>query len=141
MPAIGGASRLNRLVGRERALRALLSARKFKGDDAVDYGIVTAVLPVSGDPISDAVAWLAPLLHGGSEPPVTAAEVRSIKMALDGADAAATIDLGVASEGRLFDHLWARAGQLQAIAHVKALSPHPPREAATSSTGLKPTAS
>jgi len=45
IPSFGGTQRLARIIGRNRALNVMLSGRTFSAQEALDWGLVSAVLP------------------------------------------------------------------------------------------------
>jgi enoyl-CoA hydratase len=44
IPGAGGTQRLPRLIGQAKALELILTARRLKSEEALDYGLVTAVV-------------------------------------------------------------------------------------------------
>ncbi|WLR53938.1 enoyl-CoA hydratase-related protein [Mesobacillus subterraneus] len=44
IPGAGGTQRLPRLIGQAKALELILTARRLKAEEALDYGLVTAVV-------------------------------------------------------------------------------------------------
>ena len=45
IPGAGGTQRLPRLIGQAKALELILTARRLKSEEALEYGLVTAVVP------------------------------------------------------------------------------------------------
>ena len=60
IPGGGGTQRLPRLIGPSKALRMILSGAVLSGDDALQAGLVDAVL-TDGDFLAQALEWLAPI--------------------------------------------------------------------------------
>lgn len=66
IPSHGGTARLVRLVGLARARDILLGGRDLSADDALRYGLLTAVVP-GADLLNAAQGRLADALHGAPQ--------------------------------------------------------------------------
>ena len=57
LPGAGGTQRMPRLVGVEQGLQVLVQARTYSGQQAIDAGLVHALVP-AGEEVAAAEAWL-----------------------------------------------------------------------------------
>ena len=60
IPGAGGTQRLPRLIGLSRALRAILTSRVIRADEAYALGLADAVLP-DEDFLAHVLEWLQPI--------------------------------------------------------------------------------
>ncbi len=94
IPGAGGTQRLPRLIGAGRAAELVLSGRVVRADEALELGMVNAVLPDDGF-VDHVVQWLQPIARN------TRASLVAAKRAMvEGARL--PFDEGMRLEGQLF---------------------------------------
>lgn len=65
IPGFGGTQRLSRLIGKGRALEICLSGRRFSAEEALQWGLVTAITPAE-ELQTRAIAMLKEIIELGS---------------------------------------------------------------------------
>ncbi len=64
IPGAGGTQRLPRLIGEARAKEMILLGRRLTAPEALDWGLIHAVVPSCDDLVEHALSWLTPILEG-----------------------------------------------------------------------------
>lgn len=112
LPGWGGTQRLPRLIGRSRALRAILSGDMLSSDLAFELGLVNEVVESYGELLPAALKLLAPITQKSRR------AVAAIKEAVYGGEDLPLAE-ALALESRLFSAAWDTPDRAEGIAALR----------------------
>jgi enoyl-CoA hydratase/carnithine racemase len=98
IPSFGGTQRLPRIIGRNRAIKVLLTGEIFSAQMALEWGLIAGVLP--REKLRSTAEELARHLAGARSRPAVTALLRAVLGGLD-----ISLESGLSLESRLSSHL------------------------------------